>query len=111
MNDKLQQAWQIARYADVSTPDNSVVLYSISYQPSDINKRKAMAYLQENPNKKMLDDTECGKKAIRQINEIKHLLDEGRNVCIYCFCKNVNKCHRGILGHLFSKKGYTVKVL
>lgn len=64
MNDKLQQAWQIARYADVSTPENSVVLYSISYQPSDINKRKAMAYLAENPDKKTLDDTKCGKKLI-----------------------------------------------
>lgn len=64
MNAKLQQAWQIANSADVSTPENSVVLYSISYQPSDINKRKAMAYLEENPDKKTLDDTECGKKLI-----------------------------------------------
>lgn len=64
MNAKLQQAWQIANSADVSTPENSVVLYSISYQPSDINKRKAMAYLRENPDKKTLDDTECGKKLI-----------------------------------------------
>ena len=64
MNSKLQQAWQIANSADVSTPENSVVLYSISYQPSDINKRKAMAYLGENPDKKTLDDTECGKKLI-----------------------------------------------
>jgi hypothetical protein len=63
-DDKLRIAWQIARSADVSTPDGSVVLYSISYQPSDINKRKAMAYLQENPDKKMLDDTECGKQLI-----------------------------------------------
>ena len=64
MNAKLQQAWQIANSADVSTPENSVVLYSISYQPSDINKRKAMAYLEEKPDKKTLDDTECGKKLI-----------------------------------------------
>ena len=64
MNDKLRQAWQIAEFSDVSTPENSVVLYSISYQPSDINKRKAMAYLREHSDKKTLDDTECGKKLI-----------------------------------------------
>lgn len=61
--------------------------------------------------KRYMNQFKTDPEAIRQINEIKHLLDEGRDVCIYCFCKNVNKCHRGILGHLFSRKGYTVKVL
>ena len=64
MNDKLHLAWQIAETADVSTPENSVVLYSISYQPSDINKRTALAYIEKNPDKMTLDDTECGKKLI-----------------------------------------------
>ena len=64
MNEKLGQAFAIAQTADVSTPQNSVVLYSISYQPSDANKRKAMEYLRLNPDKKTLDDTECGKKLI-----------------------------------------------
>ncbi len=64
MNEKLEQAFAIAQTADVSTPQDSVVLYSISYQPSDANKRKAMEYLRLNPDKKTLDDTECGKKLI-----------------------------------------------
>ncbi|MBQ8481491.1 MAG: hypothetical protein IJ532_03040 [Alphaproteobacteria bacterium] len=64
MNEKLRQAFAIAQTADVLTPKDSVVLYSISYQPSDDNKRKAMEYLRLNPDKKMLDDTECGKKLI-----------------------------------------------
>lgn len=64
MSDKLRQAWQIAENADVSTPENSVVLYSISYQPSDVNKRSALDYLSKNADKMMLDDTECGKKLI-----------------------------------------------
>lgn len=64
MNEKLVQAFAIAQTADVSTPRDSIVLYSISYQPSDINKRKAMEYLRVNPDKKTLDDTECGKKLV-----------------------------------------------
>lgn len=64
ISDKLRQAWQIAEKADVSTPENSVVLYSISYQPSDINKRLAMDYLRKHPDKMTLDNTECGKQLI-----------------------------------------------
>lgn len=64
MNDKLIQARQIAENADVYTPEDSVVLYSISYQPSDINKRMAMEYLHNNPDKITLDNTECGKELI-----------------------------------------------
>ncbi|MBR1600372.1 MAG: hypothetical protein IJ677_02210 [Alphaproteobacteria bacterium] len=62
MNEQLQQALLIAKTADVYTPESSVVLYSISYQSSDINKRKAMEFLQKNSDKMTLDDTECGKK-------------------------------------------------
>lgn len=60
MQDKINLARQIALNADVSTPENSVVLYSISYQKSDINKRKAIEFLQSNPGKMTLDNTECG---------------------------------------------------
>ena len=59
---KLETAWQIAQTADVSTPPNSVVLYSISYQPSDENKRRALQYVAEHAECRMLDDTECGKQ-------------------------------------------------
>jgi len=64
MQDKINLARQIALNADVSTPENSVVLYSISYQKSDINKRKAIEYLQNNPDKMTLDNTECGQQLI-----------------------------------------------
>lgn len=59
---KLENAWQIAENEDVSTPPDSVVLYSISYQPSDKNKRDALCYLAENSGHYTLDDTACGKK-------------------------------------------------
>lgn len=63
MND-LEKAYRIAETADVATPENSVVLYSISYQPTDKNKRQAHQYMSEHPECMMLDDTECGKKLI-----------------------------------------------
>jgi len=61
---KIEQAWQIAANEDVSTPENSVVLYSISYQPTDKNKRDALRFLAENKGHYTLDDTVCGKKLI-----------------------------------------------
>lgn len=60
--DKLELARQIAATEDVSTPPNSVVLYSISYQPTDANKRAALKYIAEHAGSYTLDDTVCGKK-------------------------------------------------
>lgn len=60
--DKLAFARQIAANEDVSTPPNSVVLYSISYQPTDENKRRALCFLAEHPGFYTLDDTICGQK-------------------------------------------------
>lgn len=64
MPDKLAQARSIAAEAEVATPADSVVLYSISYQATDINKRKAMEFLHTHPEKMTLDNTECGKALI-----------------------------------------------
>lgn len=62
LEDKIVLARQIAANEDVSTPPDSVVLYSISYQPSDKNKRDALRFLAENTGHCTLDDTVCGKK-------------------------------------------------
>ncbi|MBQ9270819.1 MAG: hypothetical protein IJ218_00945 [Alphaproteobacteria bacterium] len=59
---KLELARQIAATADVSTPESSVVLYSISYQPTDSNKRAALKYIAENRNSFTLDNTICGRQ-------------------------------------------------
>lgn len=59
---KLEEALKIAQTADVSTPADSVVLYSISYQPTDENKRSALEYMQNHPKCYMLDNTLCGQK-------------------------------------------------
>ena len=59
-----EQAMQAAAADDVSTPPDSLVLYSISYLPTTENKDKAFAYLQKNPEAIMIDQTPCGKKLI-----------------------------------------------
>jgi hypothetical protein len=57
-----KKAMLIAEEYDVSTPKDSLVLFSISKLPTDINKRKAFAYVEKNPDKKMIDHTPCGQK-------------------------------------------------
>ncbi len=59
-----EQAMQAAATDDVSTPPDSLVLYSISYLPTAENKDKAFAYLQTNPKAMMIDQTPCGQKLI-----------------------------------------------
>ena len=59
-----EQAMRAATEEDVSTPPDSLVLYSISYQPTEENKNKAFAYLQKNPQAMMIDQTPCGRKLI-----------------------------------------------
>lgn len=59
---RLEQARQIALTADVTTPPDSIVLYSISYQPTDANKRAALQYIQNHPESYMLDHTICGQQ-------------------------------------------------
>ena len=64
MKNKLDIAYTIAETADVSTPKDSVVLYSISYQKTPKNKQNALEYMKNNPSAKMLDNTECGRLLI-----------------------------------------------
>lgn len=63
---KLDTALQIAREMSVKTPPDSVVLYSISYLPTDENKQQALKFMKQHPESMMLDDTECG-KALMQL--------------------------------------------
>ena len=62
----------------------------------------------EDYRKVYLNQLKNNKKALNQLKHIKDKLDNGINVAIYCFCKDVNKCHRNIIGNLFEKKGYKV---
>ena len=67
---------------DVSTPPDSLVLYSISYLPTAENKDKAFAYLQTNPKAMMIDQTPCGKKLIA-LGMLDHVLPKEQIVEIW----------------------------
>lgn len=57
-----EEALEVAGTYDVTTPKNSVVLYSISYLPTTENRDNAFAYVKTHPQAKMIEDTVCGKK-------------------------------------------------
>lgn len=58
------EAVNIAQTYDVSSPMNSVVLYSVSFLPTKQNKFNALDYIKNNKYKMLIDDTICGKKLI-----------------------------------------------
>ena len=55
-----------------------------------------------------LNQLKVNELALDDLSFIRDKLDEGYDVCIYCFCKSFIKCHRNIIGDLFVKKGYSV---
>ncbi len=54
----------IARTYDVTSPENGVVVYSISFLPTKENREKAFSYVQKHPGKMMIEHTECGAKLV-----------------------------------------------
>ena len=61
---KLSLGMNIAQNYDVSSPENSVVLFSISYQPTAENRDKAIEFVKNNPQKMLIEHTECGAKLV-----------------------------------------------
>ncbi|MBR2273645.1 MAG: hypothetical protein IJ864_02285 [Alphaproteobacteria bacterium] len=75
MENKLEQALNIAQTYDVTTPKDGAVVYSISFMPTDENKKDAERFVKEHPFTKRLDDTPCGKALIAlgldgKVNEV-----------------------------------------
>lgn len=65
INDSLyEQALNIARTADVSTPPDSAVLYSVSFLPTKENKDRAFDYIRKVSGAMMIDQTPCGKQLV-----------------------------------------------
>ena len=52
----------IAQTWDVSTPENGLVLYSISYLPTKENREKAFEFVSQNEGKITIENTICGAK-------------------------------------------------
>ena len=61
MSDLYQTAKKAAEEMDVSTPPDSIVLYSISFLPTTQNRDKAFEYVKKNPGKQTIEQTACGK--------------------------------------------------
>lgn len=55
---------KVAKTFDVFTPVDSLVLYSITGQPTKANRDLAFAYASEHPGMMMLDHTPCGAKLV-----------------------------------------------
>lgn len=57
----LAEAWRIAITASAETPENGLVLFSISYQPTSVNRDRALAFIAEDPVGRMtIEQTEVG---------------------------------------------------
>ncbi len=64
MNNLFSDALKIAKHYDVSTPENGLVVYSVSYQPTKENRDKAFKYVADNPGSMMMEHTPCGAKLV-----------------------------------------------
>ena len=64
MCDLFSEGLKAAKSLDVSTPPDSLVLYSITNQPTRENRDKAFAYVAEHPGKMMIEHTPCGAKLV-----------------------------------------------
>lgn len=64
MKNLYERAMKVAQTYDVSTPENGLVLYSVSFLPTKENRDKAFAYVKENPDKMVIEHTDCGAKLV-----------------------------------------------
>lgn len=71
-------------------------------------KHKDRADFNEGYYEKYFMQVRNSKEAQGDIKTITDLLDSGENVALICFCPDPNRCHRGIIGKWFEKKGYSV---
>ena len=62
--DLFLEGLKVAKTFDVSTPENALVTYSVTGQPSKVNREKAFAYVAANPGAMMIEHTPCGAKLI-----------------------------------------------
>ena len=52
-----------------------------------------------------IKSSEAAQKDLKKVTD---LLVEGKDVAFICFCGSPQRCHRGILGGWFEKKGFKV---
>lgn len=71
---KFLEGMKIAGNCDVSSGDEGIVVYSVSFQPTKANREKAFKYVSENSGTMMIEHTECGAKLIEMGFETSPLL-------------------------------------
>lgn len=76
-------AIKTAQTADVATPKDSAVVYSISFQPNAENREKAFAFVRQNPGKMLIEHTECGAKLVELGFEGSKTLNQEEAVMIW----------------------------
>ena len=57
MNQIFNDAMEVAKTYDVSTPENGLVLYSVSFLPSKENRDKAFEYVRNHPGSVTIENT------------------------------------------------------
>lgn len=62
--DLYRRAMDVARHFDVTTPENAVVLYSVSFLPTKKNRELAFEYVKRNPGRMVIEHTDCGAKLV-----------------------------------------------
>ena len=76
-----QKAEEIASTADVATPKDCAVVYSVSFLPTKENRDKAMAYVANTAEAMTIEQTECGKKLLELgLGKSASNEDEGRKM-------------------------------
>ena len=64
MKQIFQEAKKVAETYDISTPENGLVLYSISFLPTKENKEQAFKYVREHQGSVTIENTLCGAKLV-----------------------------------------------
>ncbi len=59
-----KKAFRVAQDYDVSTPKDSIVVYSVSYLPTKENRDNAFSYVKQHPERVMIEHTDCGAKLV-----------------------------------------------
>lgn len=62
------EAMNVAETYDVSTPENGLVLYSVSFLPTKENRELAFQYVKEHLGTVTIENTKCGAKLVEIFN-------------------------------------------
>lgn len=76
-------------------------LYSIN----KLNEEKSWWYLYERAFKKELNERP---DMVKAVSKLKKLLTENKEIYLFCYCKDVQYCHRRIVGEFLEEQGFVV---